>query len=422
MTQAQAFVPRPILRSAGSHTYRPGETPQSIAGLYGQPASSYRDLVAANHNKPLRLHGIPAGSSATFAGLAGGESLRLPWFWFAGKNAHNRRMLAGGGGGDVQQDAVAAAVAAMITPYLKTPEAKAMLPVMVNALSLWWRQDHPQGGVPTDAAEITAYAKASASWMDHVGKYMPVDVAAAIPWNEVPFRALAIFQAASGADINEMNWGVINDFLEKNVAPGDFPAKYTPLDFKEPIDFAGNVPGTSGAFEKLPWLAMGQVRWDLLPISYLDPSGVPSEGQTEWLIGKIKAALAKKNAQSGSYQDANPPSGKWPSATPPDCSVNGPTFYPEKNADGLYTGVCSGCGKNALVNPVDGMCDCKPGFELDVNSPGQHDCKPIGEGPFAGGNKPQLPAKEEESSATPIIIAGGILLGAVALYFANRKN
>jgi hypothetical protein len=323
-----SFVPRPILRSAGIHVYRRGQTPQSIAGMYGQPASSYRDLVAANHRKPMTMRGVGAGASATFASLSDGEQLRLPWFWFAGKNEGNRRMLASGSVGDVQQDAIAAFLTDMFVKVVKDPALLPHIPMAVNTIALWWRQDHPGGELPT-AADVAVYSIASTSWYNKIGKMLPVEVASSIPWNEVPFRALAIFQAASGITPSAINWGIINDYLEKNVTPGMFPVQYTPIDYKQPIDFGGNVPGTNGKWGNVPWNVLSQVRWDLLPLSYLDTSGAPAGvgEQTAWLLGKIKSAVAAKTpAQSGASSDVAP----LPSLTPPDCSKVGKGAYPSR--------------------------------------------------------------------------------------------
>lgn len=450
-----AFAPRPILRSAGTHIYRQGETPWGIAQLYGQPASSYRDLVAANHRKPLSMRGVPSGASATFQSLHDGERLRLPWFWFAGKNDGARRMLAGGNVGDVQQDAISSALTALFAPAAKTPELVARVPVLVNMLGLFWRQDHPGQAAPSSFTidDLKPYLPFVNAWIDVIGKNIPSSKAAEIPWNEVPFRALAIFQSASGITLSAINWGVINDYLEKNVTVGLFPMATTPIDFKQAQDFTGNVPNTNGKWINLPWNVLGQVRWDLLPLSYLATDAAPGDlgQQTNWLLHKIQFAVAKqKAAQSGS----SPPSGEqapFPSATPPDCSKLGKPAYAEKNAAGLYTGICITCGANAHI-AADGLCDCNPGFQLDPTNPNNPDCVPVSSGnmcpnggvftvgqggavgckcpdgsmtvtgPSGGCKAPPAPAAASDDSNTPLLIAGGVLLGGLALYFANRKK
>ncbi len=446
-----AFVPRPIRRSAGMHTVRAGQNPATIAGLYGQPASSYRDLVAANSHRPLSLAGVPQGNSATFASLGAGDELRLPWFWFEGKNEGARRMLPPGTVGDAQQDSIDAAILAILSPAAKTPEAKAVLPAAVNALGLWYRQDHPGGGVPT-VADILPYSNTSADWWKRIGQKLPPDVAASIPWNETKWRGAAKL-VASGLDLQGINWGQVNSLLETSVKPGMFASTDLPIDWKQSVDFSGSVPGTAISWGALPWSKLGDIRWDLLPIEQIDLSKAPKAGaltQTQWLIAQIKSALGfQQGAGQGGSQDVAPP---------PNCASVGPNSYPIVDASGHYTGECfAGCGANAFQD-TDKLCTCKPGFVIDPALPNSGDCIPdpsaitqnqkscpnggtfwVGNGGAVGckcpdgtitalgptggcpAAVPSPPAAAADSTTTPLLIVGGLALGAIALYFANRK-
>jgi hypothetical protein len=455
------FVPRPILRSAGVHVVRsPRETPGAIAMLYGQPASSGRDLVAANPHRPYTLAGLPKGSPATFRHLAAGDELRLPWFWFEGRNAGKRSLLPPGTVGDVMQDEIAAAIGDLLSQMMPnpTPAEAAVFPAAINTLALWWRQDHPGGGVPTKA-DLNEYAKSSTSWWLKVGEKLPPEVAAAIPWNEVPFRALALYIKQSGVHLSILDWAAINQYLEANVTPGMFPFEATPVDWKGPVNFASNVPGTQTPWPALPWKVMPVARWDLLPIGELlqtpgKAQGATAAEQTAWFLGQIKAIVEKKNPPQGGPSEDITPNVTYPGPIPPDCSSYPAGSYPEKNAQGLFTGQCVTCGKNATVNLTDGWCDCKPGFILDPTNP--YDCIPDPQnaaqgcpnggtlvnvqdlgprcmcpdgkltptGPTGGckAAAPPPPKEESSSSNTALIVAGGVAIGLAALFFANKRK
>lgn len=237
------FVPRTIRRSAGVHIVRPGDSLVSIAAHYGQPEVNYRDLVAANPRKPVRLEGMPRGSSAVFAEFREGEAIRLPWFWFEGKNAGQKAKLSPGMVGDVQMDSIEA----FVTDTLgKVYQDKAMRDAMANAIVQWWKQNHPGGGAPSSDADkkvLELLVGNAFTWWGAIGSGLPSTVSAGVPWNETPWQAWGN-AIAQGLRPGNVNWGIVNHYLEKHAQIGDGPGGTLTFDTKV-MDWKGPIPGSS---------------------------------------------------------------------------------------------------------------------------------------------------------------------------------
>lgn len=396
------FAPRPILRSAGYHTVGRNESLTSIAASYRQPESSYRDLVAANPNKPLRFAGMPRGSSATFASLREGERLRLPWFWFAGKNAGNVGLLPPGMVGDVQSDALSAAIKTMFgVSYAPAEEIDAI----ANMVSLLWKQDHPGHELPSGdklPKAIAPYVSNAKAWWSLYGKSLPPSVAASVPWSETPWVAWAR-AIGQGLQPKFIEWADVNDYLEKHASIGA-GAPQGGVSFHEEVLWKGTVPGTNTPWSALEYGVTPQVRFDLFPLDKIDFTGIPqnkTKAATDWLLQRLSGLV-----MSGAIDEAKPGGGggyqldpnvlkHLPKPTDPQPCPAGQVWadgrcYPMPTANG--------CGQGFDLTMVGGKPVCIP-----------HQNQPASAS--AGGD-----------SSVPVIIAvGGVAIGLIALYLANRK-
>lgn len=401
-----AFVPRPIVRSAGYHVVSRNDSPVSIAALYGQPETSYRDLVAVNHHKPMRFAGMPRGSSATFASLHEGERLRLPWFWFAGKNASRAAMLSDGMVGDTKADAFDVAIHDMLAKHFNTKPDQA--DAMSNAISLWWKQDHPGaaykagGPLPSD---IKPYYQNALAWWTAYGMKMNPDVASSVPWSEVPWHAWGK-AIAQGLQPKQIDWADVNDYLEKNApigagAPQDFPS------FSQAINWGGNIHGTSTPWASASFDVLPMIRFDLLPLDKIDFSGIPqnkSKAATDWLLSRLVQVLGQED------QEAKPKPGGGGIQFDPDIlkHLPKPTDTQPCNPGQVYVG-----GKCYVAPAASGACP--EGFDPGQMG-GKAVCLPKNAQPSGGTGQPA-----ESSNVGTIVVVGGVAIAVIALYLANRK-
>jgi hypothetical protein len=357
---------------------RRGDSLTGISALYGQPEVNYRDLVAANPHKALRFHGMPRGASATFASLREGEDLRLPWFWFAGKNAGKRSLLPAGMVGDVQSDALEDAIKASFGATYAPP---AEVAAIANMVSLLWKQDHPGHELPSGQkleSTIKPYVDNATLWWALYGKTMDPAVASSIPWSETPWAAWGK-AIAQGLQPGFIDWADINDYLEQNASIGE-GAPQGGVDFAHPVDWKGNIPGTATPWAKASFSILPKIRFDLLPLDKIDFSGIPqnkSKEATDWLRHKLSALLGQG--------ESKPP-------------ING--------------------GGGIQIDPD----------WLNHHLPKPNDPQPCPAGQVWSNGKcvasapPQQQPPPTGSSVSTIVAVGGVAIGLIALYLASNRK
>jgi len=411
-----AFVPRQITRvKPYAYQVRKGDTLATIAGAFGVGAERIPELVGANmEGRPLRPLRLGAPSRAmTLAGLAEGESLRIPARW------PDPQWASGMVGDPVDMNS---ALAQGMNLAMQTMQASNQIPTL-----------------PKDQAS-TALATAMAWFANANGPapaLNPMDYAAfitnAVNW--ITQIALPVSQAPSGPSIAQLGmfpWGPLATMLNAGNNP------------YATANWAGMIPGSPN----VPWSVLP---WDLLaknasvlnlgqgigPITWPMPSQV-SPGTVR--MSFMDAAQLQPECPAGQFRD--PATGACMNVCPPVIDGKPVVYHPESNSCVLATPIATSCPQGQThadpqddTSPCVDICAGQPGTFYSAATgkcepvcpygydPNTKMCKPAPTGgdPGSGNTTNQAPAAEKKSSTMTAVLAVGAVAAAGGLiWWATR--
>ncbi len=381
------LVPQKISHVAGFTRVKPGESLAAVCGRFGQPVSSYTELVGANLHRELDLSGPPE-MVATLAGIREGDVLYIPAEWVR----RSRVDLEGGAG--VIADELVDQIANLYPNVANLPPDK--YKVLVETLGGWWRADHPGDMNPTKA-QLNGYANSLLSWYDAIGKQLTSNIAERIPWAQVPWAFIAAM-AKENFPWWTVNADKINTMLKTRVVPGT--AKHLPqIKHWDQSVWDKASLHAQHMDETALWTALTKFRWDLFPDGAINPTTFKfGMNAQDWLVDQINKVYPNWNADAA---EANQDTAiDFLSCGLGKVKIGGQCYgVVPANAQGgcpagsiFYSGVCvqTPCGatEQASVDPTKGIIcaaagggpsagGCPPGA-IAVN--GSCDCTPLGPG------------------------------------------
>lgn len=412
-----SFVPRQITRvKPYAYQVRKNDTLATIAGAFGVGAERIPELVGANMEgralRPLRL-GAPS-RAMTLAGLAEGESLRIPARW------PDPQWASGMVGDPVDMNS---ALAQGMNLAMQTMQTSGQIPTL-----------------PKDQAS-TALATAMAWFANANGPapaLNPLDYASfitnAVQW--LTQIGIPVSQAPSGPSIAQLGmfpWGPLATMLNAGNNP------------YATANWAGMVPGSPS----VPWTILP---WDLLaknasilnlgqgigPITWPIPSQV-SPGTVR--MSFMDAAQLQPECPAGQFRD--PASGACVNVCPPFIDGKPVVYHPESNSCIVATPMASSCPQGqthsdpqddtspcvdicagqpgTFYSPTTGKCEpvCPYGYDPNTKA-----CKPApsGGGDSGSGNTTNQAPKEEKKSSTmtAVLAVGAVAAAGGLIWWATR--
>lgn len=352
------LVPQKISHVAGFTRVKPGESLAAVCGRFGQPVSSYTELVGANLHRELDLSGPPE-MVATLAGIREGDVLYIPAGWVRG----SRVDLEGGAG--LIADELVDLIANLYPNVTNLPPDK--YKVLVETLGGWWRADHPGDMNPTKA-QLNGYANSLLSWYDAIGKQLTSNIAERIPWAQVPWAFIAAM-----AKENFAWWAIdadkINTMLKTRVVPGT--AKHLPQ-IKQWDQSVWDKASLHAQHmdETALWVALTKFRWDLFPDGAINPTTFKyGMNAQDWLVDQINKIYPNWNEDAAKANQDTIPGNviDFLSCGVGKVKIGGQCYgVVPANAQGtcpggsiFYSGVCvqTPCGatEQASVDPAKGI-------------------------------------------------------------------
>lgn len=413
-----SFVPRQITRvKPYAYQVRKNDTLATIAGAFGVGAERIPELVGANMEgrelRPLRL-GAPS-RAMTLAGLAEGESLRIPARW------PDPQWAQGMVGDPVDMNS---ALAQGMNLAMQTMQASGQIPTLPKdqastalATAMAWFANANGPAPALNPMDYTAFIMNAIKWLTQIG--IPVSQAPAGP---------------SIAQLGMFPWGPLATILNAGNNP------------YATANWAGMVPGSPS----VPWSILP---WDLLaknasalnlgqgigPITWPMPSQV-SPGTVR--MSFMDAAHLQPECPAGQFRD--PATGACMNVCPPVIDGKPVVYHPESNSCVIATPIASSCPQGQThadpqddTSPCVDICAGQPGTFYSAATgkcepvcpygydPNTKACKPAptdGSGGSGSGNTTnQAPAAEKKSSTMTAVLAVGAVAAAGGLiWWATR--
>lgn len=413
-----SFVPRQITRvKPYAYQVRKNDTLATIAGAFGVGAERIPELVGANmEGRPLRPLRLGAPSRAmTLAGLAEGESLRIPARW------PDPQWASGMVGDPVDMNS---ALAKSMNLAMQTMQASNQIPTLPKdqastalATAMAWFANANGPAPALNPMDYTSFITNAVNWITQI--------------------ALPVSQAPSGPSIAQLGmfpWGPLATILNAGNNP------------YATANWAGMIPGSPN----VPWSILP---WDLLaknasvlnlgqgigPITWPMPSQV-NPGTVR--MSFMDAAQLQPECPAGQFRD--PATGACMNVCPPVIDGKPVVYHPESNSCVIATPIASSCPQGQThadpqddTSPCVDICAGQPGTFYSAATgkcepvcpygydPNTKMCKPAptggGDSGSGGNTTNQAPAAEKKSSTMTAVLAVGAVAAAGGLiWWATR--